>query len=160
VTELRKFLESHLPAIMIPSAFVFLDKFPLTPSGKVDRKALPAPEIKLANSETTYAAPATELEQSIAKIWRQLLGIEKIGLHDNFFDLGGHSLLVVEAQAKLREALGFDLPVIKLFQYPTISSLANFLKEHGNDSFEKVHARCRMKHAAQARRKEEEKNLS
>ncbi|HXE41585.1 MAG TPA: phosphopantetheine-binding protein, partial [Candidatus Baltobacteraceae bacterium] len=106
------------------------------------------------------STPATDLEKTIAKIWQELLRVEKIGLHDNFFDLGGHSLLVVEAQAKLRESLGFDLPVVKLFQYPTISVLAIFLKEHGNDSFENVHARCRMKHAAQVRRNEEEKNLS
>jgi len=155
---LRKFLEGRLPEVMVPSAFVFLDKLPLTPSGKVNRKALPVPEIKAA-PVTAPVAGATDLEQSLTRIWQQLLRVENIGLHDNFFDLGGHSLLVVEAQAKIREALGFDLPVIKLFQYPTISALAAFLKEHGNDSFDKVHARCRLKHAAQARRKEEEKNL-
>ena len=156
---LRKFLEGCLPEIMVPSAFVFLDQLPLTPSGKVNRKALPAPEIKPMAAETPAAGPVTGLEQSLAAIWQQLLHVDRIGLHDNFFDLGGHSLLVVEAQAKVRDSLGFDIPVIKLFQYPTIGSLAAFLKEHGNDSFDKVHARCRQRQAAQARRKEEKKNL-
>jgi amino acid adenylation domain-containing protein len=157
--ELREFLSNRLPDVMIPSAFVFLDQLPLTPSGKINRKALPLPEIQCANginrNGATHSAPQTDLEKSVAKIWQELLRVEKIGLHDNFFDLGGHSLLVVEAQAKLRESLGFDLPVVKLFQYPTISSLAKFLSEHGNDSFDAIHDRCRMKHAAHLRRKEE-----
>ena len=157
--ELREFLSSRLPEVMIPSAFVFLDKLPLTPSGKINRKALPLPEIQHTNgingNGSNHSAPATDLEKSIAKIWQELLRVEKIGLHDNFFDLGGHSLLVVEAQSKLRESLGFDLPVVKLFQFPTISSLAKFLNEHGHDSFDAIQDRCRMKHAAHLRRKEE-----
>ncbi|HXF10630.1 MAG TPA: amino acid adenylation domain-containing protein, partial [Desulfuromonadaceae bacterium] len=159
VAELRKFLEGQLPEIMVPSAFVFLDKLPLTPSGKVNRKALPAPEPPRANGGVRYSAPVSELEQSIAKIWQELLHVEKIGLQDNFFDLGGHSLLVVEAQARLHQVLGYDLPVVKLFQYPTISSLATFLREKKNDSFEKVHERCRLRHAAHGRQPEEEKHL-
>jgi amino acid adenylation domain-containing protein len=153
--ELRKFLESRLPEVMVPSAFVLLEQLPLTPSGKINRKALPLPEINGADETGVHSSPATDVEKSIAEIWRELLHVENVGLNDNFFDLGGHSLLVVEAQAKLRELLGFDLPVVKLFQYPTIHSLATFLKERGDESFEKIHARCRMKHAAQARRKEE-----
>src|SRR5260370_3320934 len=109
---------------MIPSAFVFLDRLPLTPNGKVDRRKLPEPENRPPSLEMSFVSPRTGLEKTIANIWRELVRVEKVGLHDNFFDLGGHSLLVVQAQARLRDARGLDLAVVRLFQYPPIDSPA------------------------------------
>jgi amino acid adenylation domain-containing protein len=147
-TELRRFAQDKLPEPMTPSAFVFLDALPLTPNGKVNRKALPAPVGRRPELETAYLAPRSGQEKTIAKVWRELLGVEAVGLNDNFFDLGGNSLLVVQAQARLREALGRDLPVVKLFQYPTVKALAGFLCEREPVSLAKIHDRGRRKQAA------------
>ncbi|HLZ53020.1 MAG TPA: non-ribosomal peptide synthetase, partial [Verrucomicrobiae bacterium] len=146
--ELRRFAQDKLPEPMTPSAFVFLDALPLTPNGKVNRKALPVPEGRRPELETAYLAPHTGQEKIIAKVWQELLGVEAVGLNDNFFDLGGNSLLVVQAQARLREALGRDLPVVKLFQYPSVKALAGFLGEHEPVSLAKIHDRGRRKQAA------------
>ena len=126
---LRRFLEEQLPAVLVPSTFTVLNALPLTPNGKVDRKALPEPQLDRSAIHARFVAPATTIERKIAGVWQKLLKIEQVGLHDNFFDLGGHSLLAVQAQAQLHEALGVDLPVVKLFQYPTIKALASFLGE-------------------------------
>jgi len=155
-TELRRFVQDNLPAAMTPSVFVLLDSLPLTPNGKINRQALPAPENQRPELETAYVAPRDHLEKSIAKIWQDLLQVEKAGLQDNFFDLGGNSLLVVQAQVRLRDALGFELPVVKLFQHPTIRSLANFLNESTPPALEKLHDRGRRKQAAFARRQKRE----
>jgi aryl carrier-like protein len=155
-TELRRFLQETLPEMMTPSAFVFLDALPLTPNRKVNRKALPTPEGERPELETAYVAPRSELERSFAAIWRELLHVEQVGLHDNFFDLGGHSLLVVQAQARLRDVLGHDVPVVKLFQYPTISALAGFLSEGKQPSAHKVHDRGHRKQAVFNRRTKRE----
>jgi natural product biosynthesis luciferase-like monooxygenase protein/amino acid adenylation domain-containing protein len=146
-SELRRFAQDKLPDAMTPSVFVFLDALPLTPNGKVNRQALPAPEGLRPELETAYIAPGTSLEKTIAKVWRELLGIKQAGLHDNFFDLGGNSLLVVQAQARLREALGRDLPVVKLFQYPTINALAGFLDKSEPATMTKTHDRGRRMQA-------------
>lgn len=155
-TVLRRFVREKLPQAMVPSAFVFLDKMPLTPNGKVNRKALPAPEKSRPEMETAYLAPRNDLERAIAGIWQELLHVETVGLHDNFFDLGGNSLLVVQAQARLREILGFDLRVAELFQYPTVSSLASHLGERGENPLEKARTRGSKKQAAFTQRKLEE----
>lgn len=149
--ELRRFLSTKLPEYMIPSAFVALDKLPLTLNIKMDRNSLPKPGALRPELAAAYVAPRTELERTIASIWRELLRIEQVGLHDNFFDLGGHSLLVVQAQARLRDALGRDLPVVKLFQYPTISGLIEFLTDREKSSNSQNHARGESKRAAFAR---------
>ncbi|PYK62978.1 MAG: non-ribosomal peptide synthetase, partial [Verrucomicrobia bacterium] len=129
LNELRRFLREKLPDYMVPSAFVMLEQLPLTPNGKVDRRALPTPENHRLKSDTTFVAPGAGLEQDIAAVWEEVLFIKNPGVNDNFFDLGGHSLQVVQVQNKLRERLGADLPVIKLFEYPTIRSLAGCLGE-------------------------------
>jgi amino acid adenylation domain-containing protein len=126
--ELRNFLQQHLPDNMIPATFVTLAKLPTTPNGKINRQALPKPE-PVRPQLGHYLAPQTELEQIIAAIWRELLHVQEVGLQDNFFDLGGHSLLVIGAQTRLRDALGIDLPIVRLFQYPTISALAGFIND-------------------------------
>jgi acyl carrier protein len=125
--QLRRFLEAELPSHMIPSNFVLLEALPLTPNGKVNRRALPDPDGRRPDLEVAYVPPQTELEQTIAKIWRDVLHVEQIGLNDNFFDMGGHSLLMAQIHSKLRETLGRDFSMIDLFKYPTISALTQHL---------------------------------
>lgn len=96
VSELHRFLRQKLPEYMVPSTFVMLKALPLTPNGKVNRNALPEPDDHRPELEATYEPPQTEVEQTIANIWQQMLHVEKVGIQDNFFDLGGHSLLLVQ----------------------------------------------------------------
>ncbi|MDQ1592734.1 MAG: hypothetical protein QOG71_3361 [Pyrinomonadaceae bacterium] len=126
--ELRQFLKQKLPDYMIPSAFVMLDAMPLTPNGKINRRALPAPSMQGtgATGAADYVAPQTELERTIAGIWQDALQVERLSTQDNFFDLGGHSLLMAQVHARLREVLQTEVPVIELFKYPTVSSLAKY----------------------------------
>jgi amino acid adenylation domain-containing protein len=121
--DLRTQLSAVLPEHMVPSAFVTLDAFPLTANGKLDRKALPAPD-RTALASRTYEAPQGEVEQAIATIWQELLGVERVGRHDNFFGVGGHSLLAVQFSTRLREAMGFDISLRNLFASPVLSDLA------------------------------------
>jgi amino acid adenylation domain-containing protein len=104
--QLRRFLKEKLPEYMIPSAFVYLDSLPLTPNGKVDRRALPQPSNVRPEGEEEFVAPRTPMERAIAEIWQDLLGVEKVGVDDNFFDLGGHSLLSIQVVARLEKKLG------------------------------------------------------
>jgi amino acid adenylation domain-containing protein len=127
LTSIRNSLAEQLPAYMVPTAFVTLDELPVLPNGKLNRKALPVP---LSRSQQTFVAPDSEMEEIIASIWRELLQIEKIGIHDNFFDLGGHSLLLVRVHARLTKLIDPQLPMVKLFEHPTIASLANYLELH------------------------------
>ena len=119
---LRSRLAERLPDYMLPSDFVVLEKFPLTPNGKIDRKALPARE-RLRAREVS-AAPLTMIEQLLANIWAEVLHAERIGIHDDFFELGGHSLLAMQVTSRIREAFGIDLPVRQLFEHRTIENLA------------------------------------
>ncbi len=123
IGDYRLFLSSRLPEYMIPSAWVVLNEMPLTPNGKVDRKALPAPEGG-TESESTYVAPGTPTEESIAEIWARILKVERVGVQDNFFLLGGHSLLVTQVVSHLREALQVELPLRAIFEAPTVAGLA------------------------------------
>jgi amino acid adenylation domain-containing protein len=129
---LRAYLAERLPDYMIPSAFVVLERLPLNANGKVDRRALPASAAEHLANEAAYVAPATETERVIAKLWQELLGIERVGVHDNFFDLGGHSLLIIQMRDRLQERLGHGIAVVELFRYPTVSALARHLgREEG-----------------------------
>jgi amino acid adenylation domain-containing protein len=130
--QLHGYLNDKLPEYMIPSAFVLLETLPLAPTGKVDRRALPIPEIERTQLKTAYVKPQNEIESTIAAIWQQLLRIDKVGIHDNFFDLGGHSLLIVKASYELSEALEQQVSVVELFQYPTISSFAEYFSQRAN----------------------------
>ena len=121
---MRSFLAEHLPAYMVPSAFVPLEALPLTPSGKVDRRALPAPEWAATSD---YVAPRTPMEETLAEIWRELLQLDRVGIHDNFFELGGHSLLAMQLASRLSSAFGRELPVALLFANPTAHRLAKTL---------------------------------
>jgi natural product biosynthesis luciferase-like monooxygenase protein/amino acid adenylation domain-containing protein len=147
--ELRRFLEPKLPSHMIPSAFVCLEDLPLTLNGKIDRNALPSPDDSRPVLDAAYVAPRTDIERRIANLWRELLHVENVGLNDNFFDLGGHSLLVVQAQAKLREVVGINVPVVRLFQYPTIAALTDFVGDgNGTLSFQSARERGNRQRAA------------
>ncbi|MFL5539049.1 MAG: phosphopantetheine-binding protein, partial [Longimicrobiaceae bacterium] len=123
VDALRAHVGRTLPDYMVPGAFVPLDALPLTPNGKLDRKALPAPEGS-SYAASVYEAPRTEAERKVAAVWAEVLGVERVGAHDRFFDLGGHSLLLVRVQARLREAFGQPVPITHLFRYLTVSALA------------------------------------
>ncbi|MEM8531240.1 MAG: amino acid adenylation domain-containing protein [Chloroflexota bacterium] len=130
---LRNFLKKHLPDYMIPAHFVLLDTFPMTPNGKVDRNALPTPTPIETPPNTAHIAPQSQLEQTIASIWQSVLNIETVGVNDNFFDLGGHSLLMTRVHSHLRDTLDHQITMVELFQYPTIRTLVQHLTaEHGD----------------------------
>jgi thioesterase domain-containing protein/aryl carrier-like protein len=127
---LRQFLKEKLPDYMVPSAFVKLEAMPLTPNGKVDRRALPAPEQTQENHES-FVAPLDKLEQQLANLWEKVLHVHLIGRNDNFFERGGHSLLAVTLLAQIEKAFGQGLPLITLFQAPTIAQFADILRDEG-----------------------------
>src|SRR5262249_50207341 len=122
--ELLGFLQEKLPSYMLPSAFIAIKEIPLTPNGKVDRRALPAPEQGEGETGADFIAPRTEMETLVAEIWRETLGITQVGVESNFFDLGGHSLLATRVMNRIRERCGVELPLRVLFELPTIASLA------------------------------------
>ena len=126
--ELRDYLRQKLPDYMVPSAMVLVSGFPHTSSGKVDRSALPAPDHPGAEALTSYVAPRGAMERLLAGIYAEVLGVDRLGAHDDFFDLGGHSLLATRIIARLEAALGIELPVRLLFEAPTIAALARRLE--------------------------------
>ena len=152
--ELRSFLKQKLPEFMVPSAFMCLDSLPLTPSGKVDRRALPIPDQRRSKLGETYVGPRGPLEETVARIWAEALKLEKVGVHDNFFEIGGHSLLIVRVQRRLCEALGKDVSIVELFKHPTISSLVSFLSEGkvAQLQVEDIEQRARWRRATLVRR--------
>lgn len=124
VPALRQHLRSTLPEYMIPSAFVPLEALPLTPNGKLDRQALPSPDGARQETATPFVPPATEVERKLAAIFRELLGMNEIGVDDNFFDLGANSLMMVRVVEKIRAELGLKMSLVRVFQFPTLSTLA------------------------------------
>jgi len=137
VADLRSLLHESLPDYMIPSAFVYLDEFPLTPNGKVNRRALPKPQIIPAERETEYVAPRSEQEKVLADIWSELLDVETVGINDNFFNLGGHSLLATQLVTRIRSAMGVNVPLRRIFEEPTIAGLADFILKNRDGQTEK-----------------------
>ncbi len=138
ISDLRDFLKTKLPDYMVPSAFLFQENFPLTPSGKIDRKALPAPDHIRPEFAREYVAPCTPLEEEIAEIWSEVLKINKVGRDDNFIELGGHSLLAIQITARVRHKFDVDIPLPSIFNAPTVSGLAevvfkSLLKENESD---------------------------
>ena len=121
---LRSYLAERLPAPLVPSAFVFLERLPLTPNGKLDHHGLPAPEPADRQEEDDDAAPGTPLEEAVARMWCEVLGVARVGIHDDFFALGGHSLMATRIVARLRTAFGVELPLRTLFEAPTVAGLA------------------------------------
>jgi amino acid adenylation domain-containing protein len=124
IESLRQWAKKRLPTYMIPHAFLPLDAFPLTPNGKIDRKALPALELGRPQLRTPFVAPHTAIEKEIAALWQELLHVEKVGVHDNFFALGGHSLIGTQLMLRLRDTFQLEIPLRILFEDPTVSGLA------------------------------------
>ena len=131
--DLRAHLADWLPEFMIPSAFACVDALPRTPSGKVDRQALPDPDT-LTEAGAEYVAPCTPMEEAVAAIWAQVLGVDRVGVEDDFFALGGHSLLATQVVAQVRSDFAVDLPLHSLFSYPTVSSLTSEIISMMGDS--------------------------
>ncbi len=125
-SELKQNLQERLPSYMVPQTFVVLDALPRTPNGKIDRNALPSPGPRKQET-AVIAPPQTEIERKIAGVWRQLLSLDSVGLHDNFFDLGANSFTMVQASSLLREQLNCPLSLVDLFHFPTVSALAAHL---------------------------------
>ncbi|HEX2078108.1 MAG TPA: phosphopantetheine-binding protein [Longimicrobium sp.] len=120
--DLAAFLRQHLPEYMVPAAFVVIDQFPLTTSGKIDRNALPDPQ--WTEAAEAYVAPRTPAEEGLAAIWADVLGIGRVGAHDDFFALGGHSLLATRVVSRVRDAFRVELPLRALFEHGTLERLA------------------------------------
>src|SRR6185295_4226989 len=127
--DLRSYLKETLPEYMVPSSFVRLEQLPLTANGKVDRRALPAPQYSRTELARDYAGPRTLTEELLANLWLAILGVEEIGIDDNFFELGGHSLLATQLLSRVREAFGVEVSVRELFEGPTIRELGTGIEQ-------------------------------
>jgi len=132
IPELLAAVRAKLPEYMVPSAVVLLETFPLTPNGKLDRRALPVPTS--VRTTETYIAPRTAVEEVVAGIWSELLHVERVGVTDNFFDLGGHSLLATQLISRLRETFQLELPLRSLFEATTVSELACRIEAAGREA--------------------------
>ncbi|HEY0601305.1 MAG TPA: amino acid adenylation domain-containing protein [Herpetosiphonaceae bacterium] len=126
---LREFLAQRLPDYMLPATFMVLDALPLNSHGKVDRKALPAPEWRSAAAEAAFVAPRDELDEVLAQIWSELLGLHRVGVRDNFFELGGHSLLATQLATRILHTFQVELPLRRLFESPTIAGLHDVIED-------------------------------
>jgi acyl carrier protein len=137
---------------MVPSFLVALDELPLTRNGKIDLAALPAPEAARRSRDENYVAPRNEIEAAITRVWQEALGVERIGVNDNFFDAGGHSLLMVQVHNKLGEMFEKQISIVEMFAKPTISSLAEYFSETNGHkaSFDRVMTRAARRREAAA----------
>ena len=133
--EIRSFLQGKLPGYMIPSAFVTLPQMPLTPNGKINRKALPKPEGNLHADSDSYVVPQNQVEAKIVQIWQKVLQLDRVGIYDNFFDLGGHSLLVPQVWNKLTAIFDTKISMVDMFAYPTIHTLARHITNNTKEEF-------------------------
>src|SRR6185295_4528110 len=129
INELRSHLKSRLPDYMIPSAFVYLDALPLTSHGKIDRRALPAPDAERPALTEAFLSPRSGVEEMLASIWSEVLGGVRVGVNDNFFELGGHSLLATQVMSRVREAFRIEIALRSLFEQPTVWELAERIGE-------------------------------
>ena len=134
VTELRSHVRERLPESMVPTAWVLLEALPLTASGKLDRLALPAPEAAGEEEGEAYVAPRTPLESEVAGVWREVLGRDRIGVYESFFDLGGHSLLATQVLSRIRAVFAVDISLPSFFEKPSIANLAQLIEsKQGNE---------------------------
>ena len=151
IASLRSALSSTLPDYMVPANFVFLDSLPLTANGKIDRSALPTASASEDHlSDKALEQPGTELESLIAQVWKDALGVDQVGVNENFIDLGAHSLMVAEVHAQLEQLLGREISLVDLFQFPTVLALANHLG--GKERPQSASSRAERRRAAQRRR--------
>jgi len=146
----KEFLKQQLPEFMVPAAYIEMAALPLTPNGKIDRKALPIPQRSIAADATNYSAPQNDIETMIVDIWKRVLGVAQVGTRDNFFDVGGHSLLVVQVLKELREKITKPIQMTDLFKYTTIEMLAKFVGSDDGDGPDQPLNRSRDR--AEARR--------
>jgi len=125
--ELQKYLKTKLPEYMVPSIFIQIETMPLTLNGKINRRALPKPDRKRESFEQIFSPPKTKIEKTLSKLWSKTLKIDEVGIHDNFFDMGGNSMLSVQLVGLLEEKLGITIPIVKFYQYPTIDTLSQYV---------------------------------
>lgn len=145
-SKLRAFLQDRLPDYMVPAHYIVLEALPRTPNGKVDRDNLPAPTSERPDLENAYVMPRNDTERRLAAVWQEVLGLDRVGIYDNFFDLGGHSLLVAKAHSRMLEQFGdvrSELSLVELFKYPTIRALAEHLA--GDDEEQSIVERSRVR---------------
>ena len=157
--ELRGWLREKLPEYMVPSVFEFLTSLPLNANGKVDLEALPEPLSLRPELESSFEPPQTQTQRLIAGIWQEILNLSKVGIHDNFFDLGGHSLLLTQVHHRLKAGINKELTVIDLFKYPDIASLAAYLDQDRtenkqSDSYRQVMERSLLQRGALQRQQQ------
>jgi amino acid adenylation domain-containing protein len=159
--KLRGFLQQRLPNYMVPSAFVVLESLPLTANGKVDRHKLPAPSRERPQLEQAYISPQTDLERLLAGILSELLKIDRVGIDDNFFDLGATSISILQVAVRVQQELSIELSAVKLFQYSTIGSLAKYLHSNQNSqpSSDKLQNRAQRQQAARTRRRNHQQGV-
>ena len=139
-TDIRHFLLAKIPDYMVPSEFIFLEEMPLTQSGKVDRKLLPDPEIqRIKLDQKSYVAPGSNTEKTLTELWKNVLKTDVVGIQDNFFEIGGNSLLTAYLASQIKMELGVDIPIVKLFQYPTVKSLATYIDQGSINTTVAVH---------------------
>jgi acyl carrier protein len=127
--QLNHYLQARLPHYMIPAPIVTLEQLPLSPNGKLDRRALPAPEADLLDREARYMPPRNAVEEVLAGVWAEVLRVERVGIYDDFFSLGGHSLLATQVVSRLRELLAVEVPLRVLFEAPSVAALAEYLQQ-------------------------------
>ena len=133
ISELHGYLKKKLPDNMVPSAFVLMEALPLSPNGKIDRRALPAPDVTRPELEAPFVAPRGHIEETLAKIWADVLKLKQVGIHDNFFELGGHSLIATQVVSRLRDTLQVELSLPRFFEAPTIVKLAKVIEQVRED---------------------------
>jgi amino acid adenylation domain-containing protein len=157
-SDLRSHLGMQLPAYMLPSLFVTLPALPLTKNGKIDRRALPKPENNRAETAAAPVMPETQLEKQLASIWTEVLGVTGVSTHDNFFDIGGHSLLSIRVAQLIREHLAIEVPIVDLFRYPTIAALTSHLSRQqapaSSASYDAIREQARLQKEALHRQQE------
>jgi acyl carrier protein len=152
---LREAARRELPSYMVPAAFVRMERFPHTPNGKIDRKALPPPGAAVEDASIPFVAPENELEETVARLWCEVLGRSRVGAEDNFFDLGGHSLLVVKLHRRLRAELSIEVALTDLYRFPTVRSLVARLRSPDQDqAVEQARDRAAMRLDRQASRRD------
>ena len=134
VSEMRRYLTGRLPDYMVPTTFIYMDALPLTDTLKVDRKALPEPKNLRPEIAATYAAPKNSVEETLAKIWAEVLDLDQVGIDDNFFDLGGHSIAASRVISRVLNIFSMQLPIRALFDSPTVAEMAKVVIEHQDGS--------------------------
>ncbi|HTC92176.1 MAG TPA: phosphopantetheine-binding protein, partial [Terriglobales bacterium] len=148
--ELKKAAKEKLPEYMVPAAIVEVEEYPLTPNGKIDRRALAARKDAQIETDEAYLAPQTSVEQTIARIWEELLHVEKVGRNHNFFDLGGHSLLLAKVHSRLKREFSKEISMTEMFKYPTVSALAAYVSGQESEKPSLVHSQDRANMRLQA----------